>query len=439
MLPIVAIVGKPNTGKSTIFNKLLGVRRAIESKIAGTTRDKLMRKCEFGNYNVYLVDTGGISVGKVDNLEEDVRGQAKLAIEGADVILFVVDGQKPLSAEDFHVADILRKSSKSAILVANKCDNLDIESRIYNLYELGFGDAVPVSALHKMGLEHLQGCVEKDLKKLGFEEGEKDDFEKGSVRVSILGRPNVGKSSLLNAILGRKEAIVSDIPGTTRDSVEVYFKRGDDKFIFIDTAGLRKKGKVEQGIEKFSVLRSLRSIEESDVSVLVLDYLEDITSQDLHVASYILDRGKGLILVLNKVDLMNDPEEQKRHFIGRFRYEFDFLPWAPLVFVSAKNKTGVEPLLDVVLEAQKQRCRVIPEHELKIWLEEAVSAHELAAGVGKKKNKIMKIKQDTIKPPSFTLKVRYPDKVHFSYRRFLENKLREKFGFNGTAIRLRLH
>ncbi|EKD48336.1 MAG: hypothetical protein ACD_65C00012G0007, partial [uncultured bacterium] len=288
-------------------------------------------------------------------------------------------------------------------------------------------------------LEHLQGCVEKDLKKLGFEEGEKDDFEKGSVRVSILGRPNVGKSSLLNAILGRKEAIVSDIPGTTRDSVEVYFKRGDDKFIFIDTAGLRKKGKVEQGIEKFSVLRSLRSIEESDVSVLVLDYLEDITSQDLHVASYILDRGKGLILVLNKVDLMNDPEEQKRHFIGRFRYEFDFLPWAPLVFVSAKNKTGVEPLLDVVLEAQKQRCRVIPEHELKIWLEEAVSAHELAAGVGKKKNKIMKIKQDTIKPPSFTLKVRYPDKVHFSYRRFLENKLREKFGFNGTAIRLRLH
>ncbi len=436
MLPIVAIVGKPNTGKSTIFNRLLGMRKAIESDVAGTTRDKLMCKAKMHDRQVYLVDTGGIRQVNEDDIEEDMRAQARIAIDGADVILFVVDGQKMLSSEDFHVADILRKSGKHTILVANKCDNLDIENRKYNLYELGFGDAVAVSALHKVGLDEVRELVEEELDRQGIEvdDGEADE---DVIRVSFLGRPNVGKSSLLNAILGKEEAIVSDTPGTTRDSVEAYYEDEGQQFCFVDTAGVRRRGKVQKGIEKFSVLRSLQSIEESDVSALVLDYKGGITSQDMHVASYILEQGNGLVLAVNKVDLMENIEEDRERFINHTRHKFDFLPWAPLVFVSALEGKGIGGLLDVIRDCDKERKKRISETDLAIWLEQTVMKHTPKGMKYGKTNKIMSITQNGTEPPSFTIKTRFPDKVHFSYRRYLENRLREEFGFGGTSVRLR--
>jgi len=437
MLPIVAIVGKPNTGKSTIFNRLLGKRRAIESDVAGTTRDKLMSKTTIGGEKMYLVDTGGIRMENEDDIEEDMLAQAHIAIDGADVILFVVDGQKPLSGEDFHVAEILRKSGKRTILVANKCDNPDIESRKYNLYELGFGDAVAVAALHKIGLDALSGMIVTVLEEDGKTAPDEKEKDADVVRVSFLGKPNVGKSSLLNAILGKKESIVSDIPGTTRDTVEAYLKHGDKELCIVDTAGVRRRGKVAKGIEKFSVLWSLQAIEDSDVSVLVLDYKEGITSQDMHVASYILEQGNGLIITVNKSDLMDNVQEDCNRFIKHARYKFDFLAWAPLVFVSALENKGTSELLDVIFDCNEERKRRITDTDLSIWLEKTVSDHTPKGTKYGQLNRIDSITQHGIQPPSFTIKTRFPDKVHFSYRRYLENRLREEFGFNGTAIRIR--
>src|SRR3989339_39009 len=436
MLPIVAIVGKPNTGKSTIFNKLLGKRVAIESEIAGTTRDKLMSKTILHEYHAYLVDTGGITTGDGDDIEENVREQAKVAIDGADVIVFVVDGTKNLSSEDFHVVDILRKAGKPIILVANKCDNIEIENGIYNLYELGFGHAVAVSALHKMGMDNLRSAIEEEIKTLGFEKSVPVDDLK-TIRVSFLGVPNVGKSSIVNAIMGKKEVIVSDIPGTTRDSVEVEMTYKDHKFIFVDTAGVRKSGKIEKGLEKFSVLRSLRAIEDSDVTVLVLDYSKGIISQDMHLSSEIIERGNGLVLVVNKSDLMDDPKKNEDWFIGTVLYKFDFLSWAPLVFTSAKNRKGIKNLLDVIAGCYQEREKKIGASDLKLWLEETLAKHETAGSHHGRKKKNLFIKQKGIKPPTFTIRTRYPDSVHFSYKRYLENRLRERFGFNGTAVRIR--
>lgn len=439
MLPIVAIVGKPNTGKSTIFNRLLGKRRAIESDVAGTTRDKLMSKASFHDREVYLVDTGGISFGEEDDIEENVREQARMAIDGADVILFVVDGQKYLTTEDFHVADILRKSGKPVILVANKCDNLDIENRKYNLYELGFGDAVAVAALHKIGLDELMDFVEDELDDLGLKHiAAIDDAPEDTIKVSLLGKPNVGKSSILNALVGREEAIVSDTPGTTRDCVDVHLKHEEREFMISDTAGMRKPGKWGKGtIERFSVLRSLRAIEDCDIAVLVLDYTEGITKQDLHVCSEILDQGKGLVLAVNKIDLMENADKNKAWFISKAQRDFDFLPWAPLVFVSAVEDVGLKDMLSVVIEANDERKRQIPQGELNIWLEDAIANHEPKGTKYGQRNTIERVRQDGIDPPSFTIRTRFPDKVHFSYRRYLENRLRERFGFRGTAVRLR--
>ncbi|MFA6527932.1 MAG: ribosome biogenesis GTPase Der [Candidatus Gracilibacteria bacterium] len=435
MLPIVAIVGKPNTGKSTLFNKLLGQRRAIESEIAGTTRDRLMCKTRLNEYQAYLVDTGGITVAEGDSIEANVKEQAKIAIDGADIIVFVADGSKALSSEDFNVVDILRKSGKPIILVANKCDNQEIRDNVYSLSELGFGNAVPVSALHKFGLDSLVKYIEDEIEELGFDKNVPiDEFK--TIRVSFLGTPNVGKSSLINAILGRKEVIVSDVPGTTRDSVEVEMKYKEHRFVFVDTAGVRKSGKVEKGIEKFSVLRSLRAIEDSDVTVLVLDYSKGIISQDMHISSEIIERGNGLVLVVNKSDLMDEPKKNEDWFISTVLYKFDFLPWAPLVFTSAKNKKGIGGLLDVVANCYNEREKKVSQSDLKFWLEETIAKHEPAGSYHGKKNKILSIKQDGIKPPSFTVRTRYPGSIHFSYKRYLENKLREKFGFNGTAIRI---
>ncbi len=279
--------------------------------------------------------------------------------------------------------------------------------------------------------------VVDELEVQGFDgsSGEKEDED--VIRVSFLGRPNVGKSSLLNAILGKEEAIVSDVPGTTRDSVEAYFTHGEQEMCIVDTAGVRRRGKVAKGIEKFSVLRSLQSIEDSDVSVLVLDYKSGITSQDMHVASYIIEQGNGLVIAVNKIDLMEEKEEDRNRFIKHARYKFDFLPWAPLVFVSAIQRKGVDGLLDVIQECDKERKRRISDTDLMIWLEQTVSKHTPKGMKYGKFNKIERIHQDGTEPPSFTIKTRFPDKVHFSYRRYLENKLREEFGFNGTAVRIR--
>ncbi|MBU1018581.1 MAG: ribosome biogenesis GTPase Der [Patescibacteria group bacterium] len=439
MLPIVAIVGKPNTGKSTLFNRLLGKRRAIESKTAGTTRDRIMTKAHLHDNEVYLVDTGGITFEAEDGIEEDTRKQAEIAINGADVIVFVVDGQKVLTSEDFHVADLLRKSGKPTVLVANKLDNLDMMDRKYNLYELGFGDAVAVSALHKTGMDELIDFIEDALDDLGIKKiAAIEDTPEGTIKMGLLGKPNVGKSSILNAIVGSEQAIVSATPGTTRDCVDMNFDHDGRQYVISDTAGIRRPGKLGKAtIEKFSVLRSLRAIEDSDVVVLVLDYNEGVTNQDLHVCSEILEQGKGLVLAANKTDLMENKEKNTAWFISRAQKEFDFLPWAPLVFVSAKEGDGLKDLLSVVADAYDERKKQIPEGELNIWLEDAISKHEPKGSMYGQRNEIRGIRQDGIDPPSFVLKTKFPDRLHFSYKRYLENRLREKFGFKGTSVRLK--
>ncbi|QQR54974.1 ribosome biogenesis GTPase Der [Candidatus Peregrinibacteria bacterium] len=440
MSAVVAIVGRPNVGKSTLFNRLVGKRRAIESNIPGTTRDRLYDKTLIDDYEVLLVDTGGLELGKEgESIEASVQEQSHIAIDGADVILFVVDVREDPTAEDFHAADLLRKSKKPVLLVANKCDNPRFEEQRYNLYELGFGEPIPVTALHSFGIDELESRVGDELKDQGFERDEKAAKpHEERIRIAFLGRPNVGKSTMVNALFGKKMVVVSDVPGTTRDATEIDFEYKDFKFTLVDTAGIRRRGKIEQGIEKYSILRTMQSVDEADICVLMLGFDEGITNQDCHVSQYILEQKKGLILVVNKMDLV-DPKkrDQGEHmFVHRLKTKMAYLPWAPVIFASALERRNIFQVLELSAEISEERRKTVPTKDLRVWLQLALDKHPPNMSRGKHRFTVSSVEQVSTQPPTFVFRCNWPEVMHFSYGRYLENGLRETFGFVGTALKL---
>lgn len=440
-IPVVAIVGQPNTGKSSLFNRMVQKRQAITAREAGTTRDRIYHTVETSKMDFILVDTGGINLGdEVHTLDDDIRKQVDLAIAEADVILFTVDA-KPgeISAVDYSIAEKLRtfqSAQKKVIVVLTKCDQGHEASDFNEVFKFGLGEPFPVSAFHKFGIDDLQDRTIAELSKLGYKKPKKVESTGETLpQIAVVGRPNVGKSSLVNALLNEDKLVVSDMPGTTVDTTDSLITYQDKKFVFIDTAGIRRRGKVETGIEKFSVVRSLQGIYRSDVSLLVLDAEEGISKQDQHIAGEIVDQRKGLILVVNKWDVKDPGEEDRKKFVLQLRRKFPFIPWAVPVFVSAKNKKGIAKMFPFIDQIIKERHKRISTGVLNTFFRKIMSAH-MPTGASRIIPKMYYISQVDVNPPHFVVFVNHKEAFHFSYIRYLENRLRDEFGFEGTAIRI---
>ena len=425
-LPTVALVGKPNVGKSTIFNKLIGKKVSIIEDTPGVTRDRIYGDVIYNDYKFHIIDTGGIDVGK-ELFNNEIKVQTQIAIDEADTILFVVDGLEELNVNDYAIRDMLMKSGKKVIVVVNKLDNVKRSDNIYNFYELGFSDVIGISGEHNLGFGELLDLIVKDFSKNNITE---EDNE--VIKFAIIGRPNVGKSSLLNALLNENKAIVSDIAGTTRDAVDTPFKYDGKEFIAIDTAGIRKSGKIYENIEKYSVLRSMKAIERSDVCLLVINAEEGIIEHDKHIASYALESGKAIVIVVNKWDTVKDKDDIKT-YTKLIREEFKFISYAPIVFLSALTKKRIHTLLPEIIKVYENHHKEIKTSILNDVIREAVFLNEPPSYKGKRL-KIYLVNQSGTKPPKFTLNVNSKGLVHFSYERYLENQLRENFDLEGTPI-----
>ena len=423
----VCLVGKPNVGKSSIFNRLIKENKSIIMDTPGVTRDRIYGRVNHNDKSFYLIDTGGISLGE-DDFAKDILVQATLAIDEADLVLFVVDGNDDPDASDKKVAEILHKSSKKVIVVVNKIDNDKKKENLYNYYELGFSDLVAVSASHNIGFDELLNTITSDLP----EEVKEEDT---SLKFCIIGRPNVGKSSLINAILNEERAIVSDVAGTTRDAVDTKFKYNHEDITVIDTAGMRKKGKIYESVEKYSLIRSLKAIDRSDVCVLVIDASTGIIEHDKHIASYALDAGKGIVICVNKWDTINNPDSDIRKWKEDIKNEFQFIPYAHTVFLSAKTKKRLSGLMPEVINAYNNNRKEVKTSLLNNIIMEAVSMHEPPSYKGKRL-KIYFVSQTGTCPPKFTFSVNNKGLVHFSYERYLENQIRNNIDFDGTPIML---
>lgn len=421
----VCLVGKPNVGKSSIFNRLIKENKSIIMDTPGVTRDRIYGKVEYNNKRFHLIDTGGISFG-IDDFQKDILAQATLAIDEADLVLFVVDGIEDIDASDRKVAEILHRTSKPVIVVVNKLDNDKRKDNLYNFYELGFSELIAVSASHNIGINELLNTITKDLP-------EEEIKEDNTIKFSIIGRPNVGKSSLINAILNEDRAIVSDIAGTTRDAIDTKFKYNHEAITVIDTAGMRKKGKIYESVEKYSLIRSLKAIDRSDVCVLVIDASTGIIEHDKHIASYALDAGKGIVICVNKWDTINNPDSDIKHWKEEIKNEFQFIPYAHVVFLSAKTKKRVSTLMPEVINAYNNNRKEVKTSLLNNIIMEAVSLHEPPSYKGKRL-KIYFVSQTGNCPPKFTFSVNNKGLVHFSYERYLENQIRNNIDFDGTPI-----
>ena len=421
----VCLVGKPNVGKSSIFNRLIKENKSIIMDTPGVTRDRIYGKVEYNNKRFHLIDTGGISFG-IDDFQKDILAQATLAIDEADLVLFVVDGIEDIDASDRKVAEILHRTSKPVIVVVNKLDNDKRKDNLYNFYELGFSELIAVSASHNIGINELLNTITKDLP-------EEEIKEDNTIKFSIIGRPNVGKSSLINAILNEDRAIVSDIAGTTRDAIDTKFKYNHEDITVIDTAGMRKKGKIYESVEKYSLIRSLKAIDRSDVCVLVIDASTGIIEHDKHIASYALDAGKGIVICVNKWDTINNPDSDIRHWKEEIKNEFQFIPYAHVVFLSAKTKKRVSTLMPEVINAYNNNRKEVKTSLLNNIIMEAVSLHEPPSYKGKRL-KIYFVSQTGNCPPKFNFSVNNKGLVHFSYERYLENQIRNNIDFDGTPI-----
>ena len=421
----VCLVGKPNVGKSSIFNRLIKENKSIIMDIPGVTRDRIYGKVEYNNKRFHLIDTGGISFGD-DDFQKDILAQATLAIDEADLVLFVVDGIEEIDASDRKVAEILHRSSKPVIVVVNKLDNDKRKDNLYNFYELGFSELIAVSASHNLGINELLNTITSDLP-------EEDVIQDNSIKFSIIGRPNVGKSSLINALLNEDRAIVSDIAGTTRDAIDTKFKYNHEEITVIDTAGMRKKGKIYESVEKYSLIRSLKAIDRSDVCVLVIDASTGIIEHDKHIASYALDAGKGIVICVNKWDTINNPDSDIKHWKEEIKNEFQFIPYAHVVFLSAKTKKRVNTLMPEVINAYNNNRKEVKTSLLNNIIMEAVSLHEPPSYKGKRL-KIYFVSQTGTCPPKFTFSVNNKGLIHFSYERYLENQIRNNIDFDGTPI-----
>jgi GTPase len=433
--PIVAIVGRPNVGKSTLFNRLVGERVAIVEDEPGTTRDRVYGLTDWQGIEFTIVDTGGlqdeseISTSSLTEIARRTREQARSAIDEADVVVFLVDTRAGLNAGDYEVADLLRRTDKPTILVANKTDNLSRRDDVVEFYSLGLGDPIAISSIHGTGTGDLLDLIVEALPE--FEEIEETE----GPNIAIVGRPNVGKSRLLNALLGEERAIVSDVPGTTRDSLDTLLIWEGQPITLIDTAGIRRRGRVETGVEQFSVLRSMRAIDRSDVVLMVIDATEPFTAQDMHIAGYVEDQKKGIVIVLNKWDLIDKGPTTMEEFREEAREALDFMPYAPLIFISAKYGQRIDQAITVALEVVSEREKHVSTSQLNKMLREAVAAHPPASKHGRW-IKFYYATQADVAPPTFIVFCNDPKQIHFSYRRYLENKLREEFGFIGTPVRL---
>ena len=427
--PVVAIVGRPNVGKSTLFNRMIGVRQAITENVPGTTRDRLYGEVEYRDRTFALVDTGGLEPDATEGYSALIRQQVETAVAEADVLLFVVDAPSGLTATDREIAEVLRRATKPVILVANKVDNDARDELTVEFFELGLGEPMPVSAYHGLGAREVLEQVNALLPD-GSQEAPAD-----TLKLAVVGRPNVGKSALINVILGQERVIVSEEAGTTRDAVDTPFVYGGKPLVLIDTAGIRRRGRVERGVEKYSVMRARQAIERCDIAVLVMDAEQGVAAQDLHVAGYVDEATKGMIVAVNKWDLMEDSEESRDAFAKRVLRRLRFTPWAPLAFVSAKEGLNVEGLLELAVEIGETRSMRIPTSEVNSVLREAVAANP-PPSPGRRHMRIKYGTQASIQPPTFVFFANDASLLHFSYRRYLENVLRKRFGFEGTAIKL---
>ncbi len=428
--PVVAIVGRPNVGKSTLFNRLVGKRKAIVEDIPGVTRDRIYDNSDWAGREFIVIDTGGIRFDEGDIFTREVKLQAELAIEEADVIIFVVDAKEGISSEDEQLAILLRKSKKPLILAANKVENFQKQLEYYEFYKLGLGEPIPVSAMHGMNINDLlDAVIEK------FPEAEEEEEDSDAIKIAVVGRPNVGKSSLVNAFLGESRLIVSDIPGTTRDAIDTPFVFNGQKYILIDTAGIRKKSRISEATERYSVIRSLKSIERADVVLIMLDAVGGVIEQDKRVAGYVHEQAKANILVVNKWDLIEKDGHTMNKFDKDIRQELKFLSYSPLLYISALTRKRIFKVLELVDFVAEQNNRRINTAELNKVINEAMMLNPLPGGGGKKV-KILYATQVRTAPPSFVFFANHPEMVHFSYLRYLENVMRKNFGFEGTPIRL---
>lgn len=445
--PIVALVGRPNVGKSTLFNRLVGERMAIVDETPGTTRDRLFGEAEWNGVTFHVVDTGGIdpthggktplSIGSADFID-DIRTQAQVAINEADVVLFVNDGQTGVTSPDLEVADILRRSQKKLpngtfwppiMVVVNKCESRDVRDQAAQFYELGLGEPIAISAVHGTSTGDLLDAL------IAVFPEQTPRVEDESVKIALVGKPNAGKSSLLNKLVGKERAIVSPIPGTTRDATDTKITVNDLEVTLIDTAGIRKRGKIEHGVEQYSVLRSFKAIERADVALLMIDATTGITSQDAHIAGFILEQWKSCVVIVNKWDAIEKDSFTMEDYTKKIRMDLNFMDYVPLLFISAKNGQRVETVMPMALRVQEERLARLTTSKINAVIHKAQDAHPHPSHGGQQL-KMYYGTQVRSDPPTFMIYVNKPSLMHFTYLRYLENQIREEYGFLGTPIRL---
>lgn len=428
--PVIAIVGRPNVGKSTIFNRIIGDRLAIVEDKPGVTRDRIYGTAEWNGVAFSVIDTGGIEIDGEDGLLRLIRMQAELAIEEADVIVFMVDAKSGLTNADEDVAQMLFRSGKPVVIAVNKVDNFQRIDDIYEFYALGFGDPVAVSGAHGIGIGDL---LDAAVSKLPAKEDE--HYDDDVIKVALIGRPNVGKSSLVNAILGEERVIVSDVAGTTRDAIDTPFEKDGQKYVLIDTAGMRKRGKVYETTEKYSVMRSMKAIERADVALIVINAEEGIIEQDKHIAGYAHELGKASVFVVNKWDAVEKDDKTMQQFTNALRDHFLFMHYAPIVFLSALTKQRLHRLFPVIDRVAEQHAMRIPTHVLNDIVADAVAVTPPPTDKGRRL-RVNYATQVSVKPPTLLVFVNDPELMHFSYERYLENKIRAAFEFEGTPLRI---
>lgn len=443
--PVIALVGRPNVGKSTLFNRLVGERLAVTDEIPGTTRDRLIAESFWGGIQFHVVDTGGIEIyqpkgtrdirplaeGSIDFVPQ-IKAQALIAIEEADVVIMLVDAQHGVTAADEEISEILRRTNKPILVAANKADTLEKTDTAFEFYALGLGEVFPISAIHGVGTGDLLDAVVKALHDIDYDFTEDDDDH---LKIAIVGRPNAGKSTLLNHLVGEERVIVSPIAGTTRDSIDTELKWHGQDITLIDTAGIRKRGSIEPGVEKFSVIRAFNAIERCDVALLMIDSLEGITEQDEHIAGYVLDEFKSLIIVFNKWDSVEKDSNTVNEYMEQVKERLHFIPYVPVIFISAMTGQRIHQVLEVANRVYEARHFRLQTAEFNRVIREAVQKHP-APLKGTKRLKIFFGSQVATAPPLFLLHVNDKELVHFSYRRYLENQIRQAFPFEGTPIRI---